>query len=282
MPIEFKIPELGENVTAGDVVRVLVKAGDTLAKDQPVLELETDKATIEVPVDVEGTVKDIKVKTGGQGQGRSGGADGERRRCGAAASSRRKRGGGRRKPEEQPERQEEKRREPKADSRPAPPEEGGAEPKAVPEDEIVEAKTRRPDEPKQKRGEVVDISRGARPQAPCGGQPRAEGTASSPPPPAAPSVRRMARELGVDIRSVTGSGEGGRISVDDVHEFVRGAMSGSFDIVGRSGVGAAAAQPLPDFTKWGPVERQADEQYPPEDGRTPRSRLERDPARHPA
>ena len=52
MPTEFKIPELGENVTAGDVVRILVKAGDTLAKDQPVLELETDKATIEVPSDV--------------------------------------------------------------------------------------------------------------------------------------------------------------------------------------------------------------------------------------
>src|SRR5688572_28661853 len=61
---EFKIPELGENVTAGDVVRILVNPGDTLAKDQPVLELETDKATIEVPSDVAGTVKDIKVKQG--------------------------------------------------------------------------------------------------------------------------------------------------------------------------------------------------------------------------
>ena len=64
MAIEFKIPELGENVTAGDVVRVLVKAGDTLAKDQAVLELETDKATIEVPSSVEGTVEEIRVKPG--------------------------------------------------------------------------------------------------------------------------------------------------------------------------------------------------------------------------
>ena len=46
MATEFKIPELGENVTAGDVVRLLVSPGDTLSKDQPVLELETDKATI--------------------------------------------------------------------------------------------------------------------------------------------------------------------------------------------------------------------------------------------
>src|SRR5215217_7258754 len=64
MPTEFKIPELGENVSAGDVVRVLVKAGDAIEKDQPILELETDKATIEVPSSVSGTVQEIKVKQG--------------------------------------------------------------------------------------------------------------------------------------------------------------------------------------------------------------------------
>ena len=64
MPTEFKLPELGENVTAGDVVRVLVKPGDAITNDQPVLELETDKATIEVPSSVSGTIKDVKVKTG--------------------------------------------------------------------------------------------------------------------------------------------------------------------------------------------------------------------------
>ena len=46
---DFVLPELGENIAGGDVVRVLVQPGDTLKKDQPVLELETDKATIEVP-----------------------------------------------------------------------------------------------------------------------------------------------------------------------------------------------------------------------------------------
>src|SRR5687768_5536039 len=64
MSTEFRIPELGENVGAGDVVRNLVKPGDTRAKHQPVLELETDKATIEVPSDVAGVVKELKVKTG--------------------------------------------------------------------------------------------------------------------------------------------------------------------------------------------------------------------------
>src|SRR5437899_3180387 len=61
---DFTLPELGANIAAGDVLRVLVNAGDTIAKDQPVLELETDKATIEVPSSVAGKVKEIKVKAG--------------------------------------------------------------------------------------------------------------------------------------------------------------------------------------------------------------------------
>src|SRR5215475_5193898 len=64
MAIEFKLPELGENVHGGDVLRVLVKAGDRVTTDQPVLELETDKATIEVPSSVDGTVGEVKVKPG--------------------------------------------------------------------------------------------------------------------------------------------------------------------------------------------------------------------------
>src|SRR5438034_5731581 len=61
---DFNLPELGENISAGDVLRVLVKPGDTITKDQPVLELETDKATIEVPSSVAGQVKDVRVKAG--------------------------------------------------------------------------------------------------------------------------------------------------------------------------------------------------------------------------
>jgi pyruvate dehydrogenase E2 component (dihydrolipoamide acetyltransferase) len=61
---EFKLPELGENVHGGDVLRVLVKPGDAVKTDQPVLELETDKATIEVPSSVDGTVGEVKVKPG--------------------------------------------------------------------------------------------------------------------------------------------------------------------------------------------------------------------------
>ncbi|HKW01654.1 MAG TPA: biotin/lipoyl-containing protein, partial [Vicinamibacterales bacterium] len=64
MPVEFKIPELGENVDKGDVVRVLVKPGDVVKAEQSVLELETDKATIEVPTSVAGKVTEVKVKPG--------------------------------------------------------------------------------------------------------------------------------------------------------------------------------------------------------------------------
>ena len=61
---EFKLPELGENITTGTVTRVLVNVGDKVEKDQPVVELETEKAVVEVPSDVAGTVQEIKVKEG--------------------------------------------------------------------------------------------------------------------------------------------------------------------------------------------------------------------------
>jgi pyruvate dehydrogenase E2 component (dihydrolipoamide acetyltransferase) len=245
MPTDFKLPELGENVAAGDVVRVLVSPGDTVKKDQPLLELETDKATIEVPSSVSGTVREVKVKQGEKvkvGQVVLTVDDGG----GAAASS------------------------PAAKSQPAPaartdvqadrtkpqptgaPEDGGLS--QQPSEAGVAAaadKTEAPSsESRPKRGEVVDIRGGTRsapaPQAPA--QAQSEPEAQGPAAPAAPSVRRLARELGVDIKRVPGSGPAGRISADDVQAFVRSAMAG-----GGGGAGAAVA--LPDFAKWGDVER---------------------------
>src|SRR5690349_12737223 len=64
MSTEVKLPELGENIESGDLVRLLVKVGDKIAKDQPILELETDKATIEVPSPAAGTVSELRVKEG--------------------------------------------------------------------------------------------------------------------------------------------------------------------------------------------------------------------------
>lgn len=64
MSIEVKLPELGEGVTEGELVKWLVKAGDTVKPDQPVAEVMTDKATVEVPTPVGGVVKDFKFKVG--------------------------------------------------------------------------------------------------------------------------------------------------------------------------------------------------------------------------
>jgi pyruvate dehydrogenase E2 component (dihydrolipoamide acetyltransferase) len=62
----FKIPELGENIQSATVIKVLVAVGDVVELDQPVLELETDKATIEVPSDVAGKVTEVLVADGSQ------------------------------------------------------------------------------------------------------------------------------------------------------------------------------------------------------------------------
>ena len=64
MATEFRLPELGENIEKGDLVKIMVAVGDSVAKDQAVIELETDKATLEVPSSVAGKVKQIHVKQG--------------------------------------------------------------------------------------------------------------------------------------------------------------------------------------------------------------------------
>src|SRR5947207_16006310 len=61
---EFKLPELGENIHQGDLVRLMVAPGATVSEGQPVMELETDKAVVEVPSSVSGKVKDVLVKQG--------------------------------------------------------------------------------------------------------------------------------------------------------------------------------------------------------------------------
>ena len=244
---DFVIPELGEGVAGGDVVRVMVKPGDALKKDQPVLELETDKATIEVPSSVAGVVKELKIKTGDKvkvGQlvltlDESGAApaasaaapatpaaatDKAAKASGPVAGAGAKSGGA--KP---------------ADPAAAKHEDlAGAEPAPADDADIVPSK-------------VVDIGRAA-PARPAA----AASTAGAAVPsggglvPAAPSTRRTARELGVDITQVEGTGPGGRISVDDVKGYARSVLTGG----GGGAVKGRPATSLPDFTQWGEVEVQ--------------------------
>jgi pyruvate dehydrogenase E2 component (dihydrolipoamide acetyltransferase) len=250
---DFTLPELGENVTAGDVLRILVKPGDALSKDQPVLELETDKATIEVPSSVAGQVRDIKVKIGEKvkvGQAILTVDGGEAAAPPPAAA-----------PQAAPA---------SAAPEPAAPTAQGGSGAKSPADTVDEepgleqpvAGNRRqaPDKsgtiesgqaapaPSAPSSKVVDISRGTRSAA----EPVLP---DQPVAPAAPSVRRMARELGVDIDQVAGSGPNGRISIDDVKAHAKRIVTEISSGTGAPGP-AVAAEPLPDFTRWGKVDRQ--------------------------
>jgi pyruvate dehydrogenase E2 component (dihydrolipoamide acetyltransferase) len=95
---------------------------------------------------------------------------------------------------------------------------------------------------------VVDFARGARAAV----EPR---SVDEPAAPAAPSVRRLARELGVDIDDVVGTGDDGRISVEDVKAHAKRLITAA-PAAGGGAVPRVAAEPLPDFSKWGEVERQ--------------------------
>jgi pyruvate dehydrogenase E2 component (dihydrolipoamide acetyltransferase) len=227
---EFKIPELGENVAGGDVTSVLVNVGDTIARDQPILELETDKATIEVPSSVAGVVKEIKVKKGDKIKvgavvltvdSHAGDAPAAKAAAPAAA------------PAEAPA--------PAAAPAPAPP--------AAP------APAQAPSAAGPSRVVPMPV-RSAPEAAPPAAPARPEGE-RGPAAPASPAVRRLAREIGVDINIVQGSGPGGRITQEDVKEHARRILSsvGSAGPV-AGGVAARAPRPLPDFQKWGAIDRQ--------------------------
>ncbi len=263
---EFKLPELGENIHGGDVLRVLVKAGDVVKVEQAVLELETDKATIEVPSSVSGTVGEIRVKAGDKvkvGQtiftveeGTTKDAkdtkdtkDAKERAqpldAAAEGGQSQRVNANRNAPAAGKQEAEEERESDKPGTTTAPAAQRATVARA-PEDEVEEA----PRQPR--RGEVVDISRGG-PRVAAQATPAAD---SGPAPAAAPSVRRVARELGVDIRHVTGTGPAGRITVDDVQGYVRQALAGGGQGAGAPApFGPAQQPPLPDFSKWGEIER---------------------------
>jgi pyruvate dehydrogenase E2 component (dihydrolipoamide acetyltransferase) len=217
MATEFRLPELGENIESGDVLKILVSVGDSLTKDQPVLELETDKATIEVPSPFAGTVKALHVK------------DGEKLKVGGLILTLEEGAAGKAELKEaQPEVQEKVPEAPKPAAR-------------VAEQPAVQPEPPRP----APRVLAVEVTRTPRPVT--------EAEIPREVAPAAPSIRRMARELGVDINQVQGSGAGGRITEEDVKRHVRVAMSHPAEA--PPGV-PPSARPLPDFSKWGEIERQ--------------------------
>ena len=192
--MEVKLPELGDNVTQATVVGVLVKEGDRVEPGQPLLELETDKAVVEVPAEAGGVVKRVLVKVGDE-------------------------------------------------VRPGQPflelaeAEGGAEAPPLKAEE-------RPEAPAPKAEEAPRPAPKEAPPAPQ------EAPSERRLIPAAPSIRRLARELGVDLTRLRGTGLAGRITEEDVR---RAAGLGE---AAPAALPAAPAPRLPDFTKWGPVRRE--------------------------
>jgi pyruvate dehydrogenase E2 component (dihydrolipoamide acetyltransferase) len=222
---EFKLPELGENISQGDLVRLMIAPGTKVSEGQPVMELETDKAVVEVPSSVSGIVKEVKVKEGEKikvGQvifTLEGGVS-------APAEPTRARNA----PVEHVSGQHGARLAFQAAIRA----EGKTEEQALP-----------PDQPRQ--------------AAPVFSMPvqlgKVAGTEHRLPVPAAPHVRRLAREIGVDIYEVKGSGPGGRISEDDVKAHAKALVSAAFTAAQTPRAGHFAQPQLPDFAKWGKVER---------------------------
>lgn len=218
---EFKLPELGENVHQGDLVRLMISPGSEISAGQPIMELETDKAVVEVPSSVGGKVKEVRVKQGDKvkvGQViftlEAGGSTAQTAPAAKPPA---------------PHTYDDHAR---ATFQAAIAAEGKTEEQALP-----------PDQPKPA---PASFSMPAQLNKTAGAEHRD-------PVPAAPHTRRLARELGVDIHSVKGSGPGGRISEDDVKAFAKGLIASTASGAGR---GMQLAEPvLPDFSKWGKIER---------------------------
>jgi pyruvate dehydrogenase E2 component (dihydrolipoamide acetyltransferase) len=217
---EFKLPELGENIDQGDLVRLMIAPGTKVSEGQPVMELETDKAVVEVPSSVSGVVKEVRVK------------EGDKVKVGQVIFT--LQGA----PAAQP-----------AKAAPEPVEhvsgqqaarlafhlaikaEGKTEEQALPPDQPV------PVPPTF----TMPVQLG-----------KVAGTEHRDPVPAAPHVRRLARELGLDIYNVSGTGPAGRISEDDVKACAKATLAAAV----QAPQAARIAEPkLPDFAKWGKVER---------------------------
>lgn len=204
---EFRLPDLGENIESADVANVLVKVGDNVEKDQAILEIETDKATIEVPSTLSGKVVEVLIKAG------------DKAKVGEVMIK--------------VETSDSTSAEPKA-----------SETIVLKQEEVVESK------PKE---ETSTAPTGERPsvqamEAPDKQPPILKGAA-----PAAPSVRRIAREIGVDINKAPGTGPGGRISMDDVKAFSK-KLHESYAQGGSTGLNIKT-ETLPDFSKFGEIKK---------------------------
>ncbi|UGB38384.1 dihydrolipoyllysine-residue acetyltransferase [Frateuria soli] len=225
---EARVPDIGghDNVP---VIEVLVKVGDTVAKDQSLITLESDKATMEVPAPFEGVVKELKLKVGDEV---SEGAVIALIQTGAAAPA---------VPAPSPQAS------PDAQSATGLPVSGGG-PRESGQPAPVGGRSVQP-------GNVPEGDVAPRARPPVDAKVIMPGDA----PYASPAIRAFARELGVDIAQVKGSGRGGRIQREDVNAYVKHALaSGARPVQGAPVTAGGGLNLLPwprvDFSKFGPVE----------------------------
>ena len=218
MATEFKLPDLGENIASGDVVTVFVSPGDVVKPGQPLLEVETDKAVIEVPCPPGGRVASVLVKKGDTVKVGQTLVTLEPATGGAAAAP--------------------------VPATPAP----VAAPPAAPAKPAAVAPVAAP-----APAPVVAKPAPAPAPAPIAAsapEPEPRGGTATAVEPAGPAVRRLARELGVDLGRVRGSGPGGRIVREDVVAAVRQASAAGPSLRPRADTGAT------ERDDWGPIRRE--------------------------
>ncbi len=230
MSTTFTLPELGENIESGTIISVLVSVGDAVEKDQPVIELETDKAVVEVPCPEAGTVEEIRAK------------EGETLRVGevilvlngtsADAPA------------------------PKIEVEETPAVEAAAATVAAEASVTPPVEEATPEEP-ESASKAIDESEETLAPDPAPEVTPAPTTKKPGTVRAAPSIRRLAREIGVDIYEVHPATPGGTITADDVKAYARaGRDTAKQETAGIAPKRATDGLPLPNFEKWGDVTRE--------------------------
>ncbi len=222
--LEAKVPDIG-NYTNVPVIEVLAKVGDTVAKDQGLLTLESDKATMEVPAPFDGIIKEIKVKVGDEVSENMVVALIEAVAAASAPAA----------------------AVPAGEVRPAAPKAEPDAPKSLPAAAPAPAAEARAEPETAPRTPPVPFD--------------ASTVMPDKVPYASPAVRLIARELGVDLNLVNGSERKGRITKADVRAWVKQALSGGTGARGAAAAGGGGLNLLPwptvDFSKFGEVETKA-------------------------
>ena len=227
-PVEVRVPDIGDFKDVA-VIELLVKPGDTIKVEQSLFTVESDKASMEIPSPAAGVLKELKVKIG------------DTVNIGDLV----------------------------AIMEGTVPASGAPIPPGTPTLDLPAAQSE-PDTPTPRHlpvEEAKPLADGGAPAAAPVAPPHAPGAPTLGLPHASPSVRKFARELGVPLEEVKGSGPKGRITQDDIQNFTKQVMSGAAQTKAQAAKAPAAASggsgvgldllpwPKVDFTKFGPVER---------------------------